>query len=105
MKTRMLAAALVAAITVPAFAQTDTPVVDQRQINQERRIDQGVASGELTPREARRLERGQQRIDNMEARAEADGVVTRGERPSIRQAQNVESKRIYRQKHDRQRLR
>ncbi len=105
MKTRMLAAALVAVITVPAFAQTDTPVVDQRQINQERRIDQGVASGELTPREARRLERGQQRIDNMEARAEADGVVTRGERASIRQAQNVESKRIYRQKHDRQRLR
>ena len=32
-----------------AFAQANTPRVDQRQANQEQRIDQGVASGSLTP--------------------------------------------------------
>ena len=37
------------------FAQAETPVIDQRQANQDRRIDQGVASGQLNEREANRL--------------------------------------------------
>lgn len=85
-----------------AFAQANTPRVDQRQANQEQRIDQGVASGSLTQREANRLDRGQQHVDNMENRAKADGVVTRGERARLHQAQEVQSRRIYAQKHDRQ---
>ena len=93
MKTKMFAAVLVAAVTVPAFAQS-TPVIDQRQANQEVRIQQGVASGQLTPREAGRLEAGQQRVENMETRAKADGVVTAGERARISQAQDVQSRRI-----------
>ena len=85
-----------------AFAQANTPLVDQRQANQERRIDQGVASGSLTQREANRLDRGQDRVDNMENRAKSDGVVTRGERARLHNAQDRQSARIYRQKHDRQ---
>ena len=81
-----------------AFAQANTPLVDQRQANQERRIDQDVASGSLT----NRLDRGQDRVDNMENRAKSDGVVTRGERARMHQAQDRQSARIYRQKHDRQ---
>jgi len=30
-----------------AHAQAETPVIDQRQPNQEKRIDQGIASGQL----------------------------------------------------------
>ena len=41
-------------------------------------------------------------IESIEDRAKADGVVTKKERARIHKAQNVESKRIYRQKHDRQ---
>jgi hypothetical protein len=101
MKTHLLVAALAAVLALPAFAQS-TPVVDQRQINQEARIQQGVASGELTAREAARLERGQDRIERMEANAKADGVVTKKERAQLQHAQNVQSQRIARQKHDRQ---
>lgn len=85
-----------------AFAQANTPRVDQRQAIQAQRIDQGVASGSLTQREANRLDRGQQRVNNMEYRAKADGVVTRGERARLHQAQDRQSARIYNQKHDRQ---
>ena len=85
-----------------AFAQANTPRVDQRQANQEQRIDQGVASGSLTQREASRLDRGQQHVNNMENRAKSDGVVTRGERARLHNAQDRQSARIYRQKHDRQ---
>lgn len=102
MKTKLVIAALATVVSIPAFAQANTPGIDQRQLNQEQRIDQGIASGQLNQRETARLERGQDRVDNMENRAKADGVVTGRERARIQHAQNVESKRIYRQKHDRQ---
>jgi len=102
MKTIKTIALLAIALPTLAVAQANTPRVDQRQANQEQRIDQGVASGSLTQREANRLERGQQHVDNMENRAKADGVVTRGERARLHQAQDVQSARIHRQKHDRQ---
>ena len=56
MKIQSLLLCVVAA-SGAAFAQTPapkdpmaTPRIDQRQANQERRIEQGVASGQLTPR-------------------------------------------------------
>lgn len=89
------------ALSTPAFAgPADTPVIDKRQANQEQRIDQGIASGQLTEREAARLERGQERVNRMEDRAKSDGVVTNQERARIQHAQDVESRRIYREKHD-----
>ena len=90
------------ALPTLALAQTGTPGVDQRQIIQQRRIDQGVASGSLTPREAMRLERGQQRVENMEARAKSDCLVTRQERAQLQHAENVQNRHITREKHDRQ---
>lgn len=104
MKLKTVAAALLmTAFTLPALAQADsTPRIDQRQANQQQRIDQGVQSGALTGREADRLEAGQARVQRIEDRAVADGKVTMKEKARIEHAQDVQSKRIYRQKHDRQ---
>ena len=100
------ASKIVAAVcfTLPlvAFAQTATPRVDQRQINQEARIEQGAQSGSLTQRETKRLEAGQQHVQNVENKAKADGVVTGQERARMDHAQDVQSRHIYTQKHDRQ---
>lgn len=79
-----------------------TPVVDARQNRQEARIDQGIRSGELTPREAARLDAQQDRIERREARAKADGDVTARERVRLHRAENRASRNIARQKHDRQ---
>lgn len=101
MKTMLL---VVCGVTLAAngmaFAQAETPGIDQRQANQERRIDQGIASGQLNEREANRLDRQQNRIDRMENRAKADGVVTEKERARIGAAQNRASRHIAREKHD-----
>lgn len=105
MKLHILFAALLPVVATTAFAQANTQGIDQRQANQERRIDQGIASGELNARETARLERGQDRVDNMENKAKADGVVTARERARIHNAQDRQSARIYRQKHDRNRAR
>ena len=74
----------------------------QRNVNQERRIEQGIQSGQLTNREAGRLERGQARVDRAEARAGADGHVGAREQQRIQKAENKQSRRIYREKHDAQ---
>jgi uncharacterized membrane protein YebE (DUF533 family) len=102
MKSNLIIAAMLTVAALPALAQTGTPVLDQRQANQEARIQQGVASGQLTAKEAARLEKGQQRVENLEAKAKADGVVTKKERAQIAHAQNVQSRHIAREKHDRQ---
>ncbi len=85
-----------------AYAEANTPVIDQRQANQERRIDQGIASGELNQREANRLNKREEHINRMEDNAKSDGVVTKKERARIGAAQNRASRHIAKQKHDRQ---
>src|SRR5262245_34468139 len=76
--------------------------INVRQAEQQHRINQGLRSGELTRREAVRLEQGQARIQRMENRARADGRVTRYEARRIERAQDVQSRRIFQQKHDAQ---
>ena len=103
MNKTLTLAVLLGSLSLPALAQSSaTPGIDQRQANQAQRIDQGEASGALTPREARRLERRQGHIERMETRAKADGVVTGQERAHLRHAERAESRRILRQKHDAQ---
>jgi hypothetical protein len=88
------------ALAVPAFAQETR--VDRRQDRQEQRIDKGVQSGALTPRETRKVEQGQRHVERLETRAQADGKVTAKEKGRLEHAQDVQSKRIYNQKHDAQ---
>ena len=88
------------ALAVPAFAQETR--VDRRQDRQEQRIDKGVQSGALTPRETRKVEQGQRHVERLETRAQSDGKVTAREQGRLEHAQDVQSKRIYRQKHDAQ---
>ena len=95
----LIAAALGLAFCGAAFAQAGTV---QRDVNQQQRIEQGVKSGSLTNRETARLERGESRIDRAEARAGADGKVGPGEQRRIQRAENRESRRIYKEKHDAQ---
>ena len=92
-----LAAALAMTMAVPAVAGS----IGQRQMNQQKRIYQGVRSGSLTPREAVRLEREQFRIERMERRLKADGTFTCRERARIHHRQNHASRHIYRAKHNR----
>ena len=100
MKTMFLAALIAAAL--PVAAQTQTPVVDQRQANQQDRIQQGVQSGQLTPKETAKLEKGQAKVETMKEKAAADGKVTAKERKKLAKAQNKQSKKIYKEKQDKQ---
>ena len=103
MKPMLLAmCGLILGFSRMAYAQAETPVIDQRQANQEKRIDQGIASGQLNEREANRLNKQQEHINKMEDKAKADGVVTKGERARIDRAKDCASRHIAREKHDAQ---
>lgn len=97
---KALAALLLCSLSLAVQAQAQPPRVDQRQANQERRIDQGVAAGSLTASEASRLERQQDRVQNLEDRAKADGQVTKRERAGLHAAQDHASRTIARKKHN-----
>jgi hypothetical protein len=74
----------------------------QRSVNQGRRIEQGLHSGELTPQEAARLMGGQARVHRRQAVAAADGVIDNREMIAIRDLERRQNHRIFRQKHDNQ---
>jgi hypothetical protein len=88
----------------PATPPGKKPTIRQRQRTQQKRVGQGIASGQLTAREGARLERKEARLTRQIARDRASGgKLTAGERRSINRRQNRLSRQIYRQKHDAQR--
>ena len=107
LKTVLIGTTLAIA-SIGAFAQAAapttpaTPRVDQREANQEKRIDQGIASGQLNAKETHRLDTQQARVQVAEANAKADGKVTKGERKHLDKMQDRASKNIHTEKHDAQ---
>ena len=81
-------------------AYAGTPRVNGREHHQQQRIRQGIQSGELTRREAARLEAEQAKIRVREAAYRADGYVSPAERARLNHELNETNRRIYRQKHD-----
>lgn len=61
-----------------------TPGLDERQYRIHDRIEEGIRSGRITDREARRLYRRESELARHEARFKADGVVTQQERRQLR---------------------
>jgi uncharacterized membrane protein YebE (DUF533 family) len=98
-----LASLLAFGIAAPAFAQaagTATPALDQREQNQQTRIEQGINSGALKAGEAAQLEKREQTLQNKEAAAKSDGKVTAKERHKLKRTVNRDSTAIAKAKHN-----
>jgi len=101
MKIKVLFSSLFLIVLSSALsAQTATPGVTDRQINQQKRITQGVRSGELTKKETARLQVQQRQIQKHKQAVKADGVVTKRERTSLQVHQNKASRTIQRKKNN-----
>jgi hypothetical protein len=76
--------------------------INQREQNQQDRIANGVKSGQLTPGETQRLERGEQRLENNEKKdmAKDNGHLTKQDQRKLNREANHMSKRIYKDKHN-----
>lgn len=60
-----------------AFAEAETPVIDQRPANQEQQTDKGIASGQLKGTEAKPLNKQQEQVNKTEDKAKSDSVMTK----------------------------
>ena len=102
MKIKIFGGLLIAilAIASMAQAQTRTPVINHREHNQNRRINQGVRSGELTRNETRHLRGDERRISEQKHMAKAEGRMNYAERAHLRREENRTSRAIYRDKHN-----
>lgn len=117
-RTLILAAAIAAGLGIAAGAQAQTapaasaPVTTPvqrphnaatetgRDVEQQKRIEQGLQSGQLSSRGARKLEAGEARIDKTEQRDLRNGTLSASERAQIQREQNRESRAIYGDKHN-----
>ena len=97
------AAVAIAGVFVASDASAEGRIV-RRKERQQARIAQGVASGELTPRETARLERREAALNREERRMRASngGKLTPADRRRIERQQDRLSRGIYREKHDAQ---
>ncbi|MBY0573677.1 MAG: hypothetical protein K2P84_08350 [Undibacterium sp.] len=102
MKSSNLVAIVLATLLVtPAFAQnTNTPNIDKREAQQQKRIANGASSGALTGKETLNLEKREAKIENDKQAAKADGKVTHAERVKLQKEENRTSKKIYEKKHN-----
>jgi hypothetical protein len=95
--------ATIAALTLPVIAQTQPrSEVGQRAQNQQKRIAQGVNSGQLTPRETAHLERKEAAVrrEVRRDRAANGGKLTPAEKAKVNRQDNRLSRQIYRDKHN-----
>jgi len=86
-------------LSTAALAQT-VQQDQQRDVNQQQRIENGLQSGQLSTREAGQLEHQQQHIDKMEARDLRDGSMSANEQARLNAAQNRASATIAADKHN-----
>ena len=102
MKTTSITLQLLAmsVLTTAAWAQTPAEQDQQRDVNQQQRIEQGLQSGQLSTKEAGSLERQEQHVDNMEAHDLKNGSMSAGEQARLNAAQNKVSGDIYADKHN-----
>src|SRR6201984_2697834 len=103
----VLCSAALAALMLPAMAQnsntTNPPAtINQRKENQQDRIANGVASGQLTAGETANLEKKESNLNKEEKlmRSEENGKLTGADRKVLNQQQNQLSKKIYQDKNN-----
>lgn len=72
----------------------------KRFYRQDHRIQQGVHSGEITPREARKLARDQRQVRQLRRHYLSDGHLSMRERKILNNRLDRSSKRIYHYKHN-----
>lgn len=101
--TRWMTVGLCGLTLTAGLALAAKPTVRNRQVNQVRRIRNGVGNGSLTRPEAGRLRRNQGRLHRSIVRDRVDGgAFTPRERVKAQHRLNRQSRAIFRQKHDRQ---
>ncbi|NKI94470.1 hypothetical protein [Rhizobacter sp. SG703] len=100
MKLNILITSMMLAASAGAFAQSTTAGSVQRDVNQQERIQQGLQSGQLSTKEAGKLEREESKVEHLQAQSLKDGKLSNDEKLRLNAAQNKVSSDIATAKHN-----
>jgi len=102
MSKKVLLALVLVSTLGSAFVFADTPVINQQQKNQTRRINQGVNRGKLSPQQAASLKEQLAAIRKMKQdmiKQNGGKPLTKEQLQQLKQQLNQSSKQIYQEKH------
>lgn len=105
MRTLMVTTALagilsIAPVGAALAGNVSDPVIQQKERDQQQRIDAGIRSGQLTPAEAARLQKKEDKIKQKEAKMKADGNLTLKERKKLNRQLDRTNKKITQKKNN-----
>ena len=81
-------------------AATRGAMVDKREANQEKRIEQGIKKGQITDDEETKLKGLETNITTLEGNFKADGKLSKDEVSQLKKALNEASLQIWSERHD-----
>ena len=103
MKKSITIATLIVSGTLLMAPASFAGEVGRRQINQQKRIAEGIESGQLTPRETATLEKQEARLqaEKVDMKEDNGGRLTKKDVYRLNKQENRLSHEIYRDKHNR----
>ena len=104
MKTKGIITAILLTAILGLVSTASADYFSDRQQEQAQRIRQGIASGQITPREANKLYQDQRELRWLERAVLADGHVSRKERRILLVYSQRASDQIYRYKHNQRKI-
>ena len=93
---------LVFVLGISLVSLANTPFINRRERQQQKRIAHGIQDRQLTAREVIRLEREQYQIHRYERHAKSDGNLSFRERLRLDNMLDRQNRNIHRQRHDAQ---
>jgi hypothetical protein len=84
------------------YSQSGIKMLDKKHTQQLKKIENGIQSGELTKVEAKKLIKQKRKLTKLNKKAKADGFVSSKEKARLKKEVKKLDKKIYKEKHDRQ---
>lgn len=100
---RFIGAVLVGSMVFSASSAFADPFA-WRPLREQARMTEGIRTGAITPREAKKIERQETKLRREKRRAYRDGRLTVAERAKLERQRYKLSKRIFEAKHNRERF-
>ncbi len=102
MKKTVLLVTIILFAASGLFAQSGNKMLKKKQVQQIKKIEQGIKSGEITKIEAKKLHKQKKKISVLKKNAKKDGFVSPKEKSKQKKEVKKMDGKIYREKHDKQ---
>jgi hypothetical protein len=102
MKKAVLILTILLIGTSGLYAQSSTKIIKKKHIQQLKKIENGIKSGEITKVETKKLIKQERKLSKLNKKAKADGFISPKEKSKLKKEAKKLDNEIYKEKHDKQ---